>query len=223
MIKHLKNILYFTLFIGYTFTAQAQKVIKEGVAIYSVEYDLPADQQMMADMLPKEFKVSFKGNYSMFKMDMGMFSTSVITNNATNETLTLTDIPMQGKKYAVKMNKSEAEKMQSGEQYYDINKTPETKKIAGYNCTKYLLKDNIEGTDVELWATNDISIPASSLTSNIKGIKGVPVLFTNTANGLKSKLTLKSISEQSVPEINFNIPSGYELMDFKDLMGQMGQ
>ncbi|HET8828052.1 MAG TPA: DUF4412 domain-containing protein [Pelobium sp.] len=225
MIKHLKIILLIALCLGYTFVAQAQKIVKEGVAIYSVEYDLPAEQQAMAGMLPKEFKVAFKGNYSMFKMDMGMFATSVILNNLTNETLTLTDVPMQNKKFAVKMSKAEAEKMQGvqpGQEDYKVTKTTETKKIAGYNCTKYLLKDETEDTDIELWATDEIQIPANALTSAIKGIKGVPIAFSTNTGGLKSKLTLKSISEEPVAEINFNIPAGYELMDFKDLMGQMG-
>lgn len=226
MIKQLKITLLLAFCMGYTIVAQAQKIVKEGVAIYSVEYDLPAEQQAMAGMLPKEFKVAFKGNYSMFKMDMGMFATSVILNNLTNETLTLTDIPMQNKKFVVKMSKAEAEKMQGvqpGQEDYKVTQTTETKKIAGYNCTKYLLKDQTEDTDIELWATDEIQIPASALTSTIKGIKGVPIAFSTNAAGMKSKLTLKSISEEPVADINFNIPAGYELMDVEDLMSQMGR
>lgn len=225
MIKYLKTTLLAAICIGCTFIAQAQKVIKEGIATYTVEYDLPADQQSMAAMLPKEFKVAFKGNYSQFKMDMGMFATSVILDNSTNETLTLTDVPMQSKKIAVRMNQSEAEKMremQSGEEDYEVTETTETKKIAGYNCKKYTLKDKSEGSETELWATTEIQIPASALTSAIKKIKGVPIAFSNKANGMKTKLTLKSISEEPVSDINLTIPAGYEIMDFKDLMSKMG-
>ncbi|HEX7367816.1 MAG TPA: DUF4412 domain-containing protein [Pelobium sp.] len=225
MKKHLKTTLLFAVCIAFTIMAKAQKVIKEGVVTYTVEYDLPPNQQSMAAMLPKEFKVNFKGNYSQFKMDMGMFSTLIILDNNTNETLTLTDVPMQNKKIAVKMNQSEAEQMremQSGEQDYDVTETTETKKIAGYNCKKYILKDKAEGSETELWATTEIQIPASALTSSIKKINGVPVAFSNKANGMHTKLTLKSISEESVPDINLTIPAGYETMDFKDLMSKMG-
>jgi hypothetical protein len=162
MIKHLKTTLIVAICMGYTLMAQAQKVIKEGTVTYSVEYNLPPDQQSMAAMLPKEFKVAFKGDYSKFKMDMGMYATSVIFNNASNETLSLTDVPMQNKK------------------------------IAGYNCTKYILKDKTSGTESEVWATTDIQIPTNSLTSAIKGVKGVPVEFNQDARGIKSKMTLKS-------------------------------
>ncbi len=226
MIKYLKITFITAICLGYTLIAQAQKAITEGVAIYTVEYDLPPEQQGIAGMLPKEFKVSFKGDYSLFKMDMGMFTTSVITNNLTNETLALTDMPMQNKKIAMKMSKSEVERMkgiESGEQDFEVKQTTETKMITGYNCTKYVLKDKIENTTNEMWATTEIQIPASALTSVVKGVKGVPVVFNNETNGMKTKLTLKSISQESVTDINFNIPAGYEIVDFNSAMGQIGR
>ena len=225
MIKLLKTTLIVAICMGCTFMAQAQKVIKEGTVTYAVEYNLPADQQSMAEMLPKEFKVAFKGDYSKFKMDMGMYATSVIFNNASNETLSLTDVPMQNKKIAVKMNKEQSEKMrefQAGEQDFDVTPTTESKKIAGYNCTKYVLKDKTSGTESEVWATTDIQIPTNSLTSAIKGVKGVPVEFNQDARGIKSKMTLKNISEDTVSDIDFQVPTGYEVMDFDALMSQMG-
>ncbi len=225
MTKSLKTIFLLAICTAFTLIANAQKTIKEGTAIYTVEYDLPPDQQSMAGMLPKEFKVSFKGEYSQFKMDMGMFATKVILNNITNETLSLMDIPTQNKKIAVKMNAEEAKKMQgqSGEQDFEVTPTTKTKKIAGYNCTKYLMKDKDSDTDSEIWATTEINIPANSLSSKIKGVKGVPVAFSSNAGGMNTILTLKSITEESVSNISFTIPAGYELMDFDALMGQMGR
>ncbi len=57
----------------------------------------------MASMLPSEFKVAFKADLSKFRMDMGMYATEVIFNSTTKETLSLTEVPMQNKKIAVKM------------------------------------------------------------------------------------------------------------------------
>ena len=166
MLKNIKIGLIAFICLGSTFVAQAQKVIKEGTATYAVEYDLPAAQQSMAAMLPKEFKVQFKGDYSKF--------------------------------------------------------TTEKKLISGYNCTKYLLKDKISGNEMEVWATMDIVIPTNTLTASIKNVKGVPVEFSSNARGMKSKMTLKSVSEQPVPDIKLDIPTGYETMTFEDLMSQMG-
>ncbi|MBK0383022.1 DUF4412 domain-containing protein [Pedobacter sp. SD-b] len=225
MFKNIKTGLIAFICLGSTIAAHAQKVIKEGTATYAVEYDLPAAQQSMASMLPSEFKVQFKGDYSKFKMDMGMYATEVVFNNATKESLSLTDVPMQNKKIAVKMTKEQTDKMQelqSGEKDIEVTPTTETKKIGGYNCTKYILKDKISGEDAEVWATTDISIPANSLTANIKNVKGVPVEFSSNARGIKSKMTLKSISEEPVEDIKMEIPTGYETMTFEDVMKQMG-
>lgn len=225
MLKNIKIGLIAFICLGSTFAAHAQKVIKEGTATYAVEYDLPASQQSMAAMLPKEFKVQFKGDNSKFKMDMGMYATEVIYNSATKESLSLTDVPMQNKKIAVKMTKEQTEKMQemqTGEKDVEVTATKETKKIAGYNCTKYILKDKTSGDSADVWATTDITIPANSLTSGIKNVKGVPVEFSSNARGMKSKMMLKSITEEPVADIKMDIPTGYETMTFEDVMSQMG-
>ena len=167
----------------------------------------------------------FKGDLSKFKMDMGMYSTQVIYNNATKESLSLTEVPMQSKKIAVKMTKEQSEKMQemqSGEQDYEITATTETKKIAGYNSTKYLLKEKSSGAISEVWTTTEIEIPTNTLTSTIKGVKGVPLEFSTNARGMKSKMTFKGIKEEAVTDINMNIPNGFETMKFEDLLTQMG-
>jgi len=226
MKKLLKLTLLIITLIGFNFVASAQKTIKEGTAIYTVEYDLPADQQSIAGMLPTEFKVSFKGEYSTFTMDMGIFTTTVISNNTTNEKLSLTEVPMQNKKIAVKMSPEQFKKMQGlavNEEDLKVTQTSETKKIAGYNCTKYLMKDKESNTDAEIWATTEINMPTNSLNATIKGIKGVPIAFNTNASGIKSKLTLKSVVEEPVADISFVAPTDYELMDFNDLMSQMGK
>ncbi|MFC5284717.1 hypothetical protein [Pedobacter alpinus] len=226
MNKLFKTTLIAIACIGYTFIAQAQKIIKEGTVTYAVEYDLPPDQQSMAAMLPAEFVVTFKGDLSKFNMDMGMYSTSVIYNNATKESLSLTEVPMQNKKIAVKMSKEQSDKMQQmqagGEKDFDITATTESKKIGGYNCIKYALTEKSSGDKSEVWATTEIEIPSNSLTSTVKGIKGVPLEFSNDARGMKSKMTFKSIKEDAVVDINMTVPDGFETMKFEDLLSQMG-
>ena len=223
--KNLKFSLIAFICLGSSFIANAQKTIKEGTITYSVVYDLPPDQQSMVAMLPTEYKVNFKGDLSVFKMDMGMFATQVVYNDLSKESLSLTDVPMQNKKIAVKMTKEQGEKMQelqAGEKDLEIKATAETKQIAGYNCTKYTIKDKISGEQSELWATGDLKIPANTLTSTFKDIKGVPVEFSTNARGLKSKITLKEVKEEIVTEINMTVPSDYETMTFDDLLKQMG-
>jgi GLPGLI family protein len=225
MLKNLKLGLIAFICMGLSFAANAQKAIKEGTITYAVEYNLPPDQQSMAAMLPTEYKVEFKGNLSRFKMDMGMFATSVIYNDASKEMMSLTEVPMQNKKIAVKMNKDQTKKMQdfqSGEKDFEIKTTTDTKQIAGYNCKKYIFKDKISGDSMDVWATNDVNIPENTFSAALKGLNGFPVQFENNARGMKSKLTLKSIKEEPITAIDMTIPSGFETMTFEDIMAQMG-
>jgi len=225
MIKTVKIGLLAFICLGSSFVANAQKTFKEGTITYTVEYDLPPDQQAMVAMLPTEYKVNFKGDMSIFKMDMGMFATQQVYNQSTKEILSLTDVPMQSKKVAVKMNSEEGQKMQDlqyGEKDYDVKETTETKQIAGYNCKKYIMNDKIANEQNEVWITTDIKLPTNILTANYLKIIGVPVQFSTNARGLKSKMTLKDVKEETVSDINFNVPTGYETLTFEELLKQMG-
>lgn len=224
MLKAIK-ISVVALLCSTTFVANAQKKITQGTVTYGLEYTLPADKQAMAAMLPCEYKMSFKDDLSQFKMDMGMFSTLIIYNNATKESLSLTEVPIQSKKIAVKMNKVQTEKMaemQGGNKDFEVTATTETKKIGNFNCIKYLCKDKESGTQTEVWATQDIHIPANTITTIFKGVAGVPIQFSTDARGMKAKITVKTIVEESVGEINMLVPKEFEIMLFDDLLKQMG-
>lgn len=225
MLKNLKLGLIAFICIGSSFVAQAQKTIKSGTITYAVEFQLPPDQQAMAAMLPSEYKVVFNGDVSKFKLDMGMFSTEVIYNAGSNESLSLTDVPMQNKKIAVKMTSDQTkqmQEMQSGEKDFEVKTTSETKKIGAHNCSKYILTDKISGDKTDVWTTNEIVLPLNSLTAAVKDVKGFPVAFESTANGMKIKMTLKQIKEEEIPVITFDIPSGYEVMTFDTMLQMMG-
>lgn len=224
MIKTIK-IAIIALLCTTVLVANAQKKITQGTITYALVYNLPADKQAMAAMLPQEYKMSFKDELSQFKMDMGMFSTIITYNNKNKETLSLTEVPIQSKKIAVKMNKEQTEKMaemQGGNKDLEITSTIEKKLIGNYNCTKYVCKDKESGSVTEVWATQDVAIPTNTLTTMFKGINGVPIQFSTDARGIKAKITVKSIVEENVGDINMNIPKEYEVMSFDDLVKQMG-
>lgn len=224
MIKNFK-IGVVTLICAITTSAIAQKTINEGIITYGLEYNLPADKQAMASMLPKEYTMKFKGDLSQFKMDMGMFSTEIIFNNLTKETLSLTEVPIQDKKIAVKMNKAQTEKlaeMQGINKKFEVTPTSEKKIISSYNCTKYLCKDKETGRQVEVWATSDVKVPFNTLTTIFEGVKGVPMEFSTDSQGMKAKVTVKNIIDQKIEDIKMDIPAEYEIMSFDELLKQMG-
>jgi len=220
--KNLKLGLIAFLCLG-ALTGKAQKTINEGFISYSAEYNLAADQQMAAAMLPKLYKVYFKGDVSKFTMDLGMMTNKVIANNKTNTGLMLMEIPAANQKIAVKMTPEDKEKQKDKMPDYTLTKTAETKTIGGYKAVKYNAKDkNSDGT-VEIWTTTEISSPINNFTEGFKGIEGTPLEFTTDMNGVKAKLSFKEIKAETVTGLEMTIPAGFTEMTMDDLMSMSGK
>lgn len=222
MLKTLKLGLIAFICLG-SFVANAQKKVTEGYVSYNAEYDLPADQQMAAAMLPKEYKLYFKGDVSKFTMDLGMMTNVITSNNKTSEGLMLMDIPAASQKIAVKITPEDKEKQKDMMPDYEIVKTTETKTISGYSATKYTAKDKKSDSTVEIWATNDIDLPLNNFTEGFTGLKGTPLEFVSNMNGLKVKMSFKELKEEAVTGLTMTVPAGYTEMTMDELMSMSGK
>ena len=96
----------------------------------------------------------------------------------------------------------------------------EKQKIGNYNAEKYTYKDD-KGI-YELWATNDISLPAGISGSQFKDVKGTLVKYTTTQNGLKMTLTIKDVNTSKVGPFSLALPSGYEVKTMEEMMQMQG-
>ncbi len=222
MIKSIKITLIAFLCVG-SFAANAQKKITEGSVTYTAEYDLPPDKQMMASMLPSEYKTFFKDELTKFTLDMGMMTNVIMSNSKTSTGLMLMDIPAAGQKIAVKLTPEDKEKQKDKLPEYDIIATQETKTLAGYKATKYLAKDKKTGDDVEIWTSTEIEIPGNDLTQMFKTMKGTPLEFKTNMNGIKVKMTVKEIKPETIAAIDMKVPEGYKEMTMDELMAMSGQ
>lgn len=222
MLKTLKLVLIAFICLG-SFAANAQKKVTEGYVSYSAEYDLPPDQQMAAAMLPKEYKLYFKGDVSKFTMDLGMMTNVITSNNKTSEGLMLMDIPAASQKIAVKITPEDKEKQKAMMPDYEIVKTTETKTIGGYSATKYNAKDKKSDSTVEIWATNDLNLPLNNFTESFTGVQGTPLEFVSNMNGLKVKMSFKELKEEAVTGLNMTVPAGYTEMTMEELMSMSGK
>jgi len=117
----------------------------------------------------------------------------------------------------------------------DVEKTPtkETKKIAGYQCTKYIV--TAMGIKTEHWISKDVKgykeyravtekmekkfKKSPSMVkigmSGISGKEGFPVRTVTDMMGVKSTTTLKTIQKKSLNKNLFKIPEGYKLIEMK--------
>jgi len=210
------------ILISTAFIANAQKKVNEGVVTYKMEYALTPEQAPMEAQLPTESKVKFNGQMSKIELEQGPATITVLRDAATNNGLLLIDVPVAQMQFAVKQGKAEYEKAQAtAPKFSDFKATGEKQVIATYNAEKYTYKDDKGGT-YELWATNDIELPAGFSGEEFKGVKGTLVKFTRFQNGVKSTLTVKDVKEEKAGPFTLDVPSGYELKTMEEIMAMQG-
>jgi hypothetical protein len=116
-------------------------------------------------------------------------------------------------------------------QNVQIRATNETKKIAGYKCTKYIV--TMMGADSEYWVSKDVDgymeykAAAQKLEKELKKSSGMgpmgmpviaseegfPVKIVTDVMGMKSTTTLKTMQKKSLSKSLFEIPKGYQRVE----------
>lgn len=194
------------------FAAQAQKIIAEGVANYTVN----ASGQV------QEAKIYFKGDSSSYQFQAGPADIKLISDEKAGFMVVLVDVPVASIKKAAVYTPADIEQMKDKEPSFTVTPTAEKQVISGYNCTKSLAKDSKSGTTVEVWATDDIGAPNNSLTKYFVGLKGFPVKFSTLVRGQKADVLLKSIAAETVKPGTFAIPKDFDRISVEDLMAMSG-
>jgi hypothetical protein len=223
MLKSIKTSVLAAILISTAVVAHAQKKVNEGTLTYAMTYELTPDQQSMASQLPAETKFKFNGNVSKIEMDQGGATIVIITDGVQKNGLVLVSIPMMQKQYAAKSSKEDTEAMMGKTPVFtDFKATGEKQKVGNYNAEKYTYKDD-KGTAQELWATTDIELPIGVIGEEFKAVKGTPIKFTRSQNGVKANVTIKALVEDKVGPISLEVPAGYESISLADLKSMGGQ
>ncbi|WP_316822690.1 DUF4412 domain-containing protein [Pedobacter gandavensis] len=222
MLKSIKTGVLAAILVSSAIFANAQKKITEGTVTFGVEYALTPEQEAMAAMLPTESKIKFNGNISRMEMQQGPATITVLANNADLNSLVLIDVPVAQIQYAVKGTKADYEKEKANDpKFSDFKATGEKKMILNYNAEKYTYKDDKGGT-YELWATNEIELPAGLVGRDFKDVKGTPIKFTTFNKGVKSTATLKSVVEEKTGPFSLDVPKGYEVKTMEEILQMQG-
>ncbi|AOM79005.1 DUF4412 domain-containing protein [Pedobacter steynii] len=222
MLKSIKTGVLAAVLVSTAIFAHAQKKISEGSVTFGVSYSLTPEQEPMASMLPTETKVKFNGNMSRFELQQGPATITVISDNVSFNSLVLIDVPVAQMQIAVKGTKEDYEKEKANDpKFSDFKATGEKQKILTYNAEKYTYKDDKGGT-YELWATNDIELPAGLMGQEFKEVKGTPIKFTKFNRGVKSTSTIKALNEEAAGPFTLDVPKGYDLKTMEEVMQMQG-
>ncbi|MGV8880170.1 MAG: DUF4412 domain-containing protein [Sphingobacteriaceae bacterium] len=204
------------------FGTKAQKKITEGSAVYTVSYELPADKQQYAAIMPKEIKCYFRGDSSATLINQGSAKIKSILNFKAKFQSLMIDVPQVDKKIVVVLTPADQKKLSDKEPDFSGAPTTDTETIAGYKCTKVNVKDSKSGTSYEMWVTKDLDFTANAMTKLLSKIGGVPVKFVTYNNGVKINAQLKEVKEEVVPPGFFTVTKDYEPISMDLLMQAFG-
>jgi GLPGLI family protein len=210
------NLLFIAL--SFTLFSFSKKALFNGVIEYKVEIDSDeldaASKAMLGNLSSKMFISGYK---TRIEMDMGMVVNTTITDSKNKEGVILIDV--MGQKYAMEMSKEDIEKADKESGTPAIEYTNDSKQIAGYNCKKALVTMNGLDEVLEVYYTEDLSVPENQ---QFKGLKGFPLEYQINQAGMKMKFTATTVTEKKVEDNLFTIPSGYEKVSKEQLNNLFG-
>lgn len=199
----------------------------EGVITYKINVDGTANPQMAQMMQGYSIKTYIKGEKSRTESNMGMMKSVTITDrNKPKDPAIL--IEMMGSKYQLKLDAADIKKANAN--MPDIKYVSGTKTIAGYACkeAQITVTDDKTGTKTtsDVYYTDQLPYSTDSYENHFKGLKGFPLGYSLSQNGMNFSFEAQSVEKQSIPDSLFMIPAGYKLVTKdemqKDIMQKMG-
>lgn len=207
---------FFTLMLGQNVWAQAL----QGVVTYGVEYkvNLPdrPDLDMYQSMMPDAILLSLKEANSLMQVKGGMTDNLIgdILYKAKEKAIySLTPAT----KTAVKTPISDL--YTAGDRSFKAVKTTETAPFLGYKCTKYIIKDEQEGTETWVWSAPITNASASlmvyfleSMTQyKIANVQGLPLKIEFKGKEFDLTIVSQKIEKKALPTSLFVIPKDYKI------------
>lgn len=183
----------------------SQLAISQTVAEGKVSYNVTAsggDAETASMMKGATMTDYFKNGNVRVDLVFSMGTTTTLIKSGETTAVVLMDMMGQKNKMTVPLNASS-----TGKETYTVTETTETKVIAGYTCTKAIVKSS-KGMSFTCWYTTSIkSIP--SKYEMLNQIKGFPLEYEVNDNGMTLKMSATSVSVSPISDSVFAIPEGY--------------
>ncbi|MBI2270212.1 MAG: hypothetical protein HYU69_07625 [Bacteroidetes bacterium] len=191
------------------------KVVSEGV----IEFEASAvdPNNPMADLAPNKMVVKFKDHKSIAEMSAGMgLLTMSFVSDYNNKTVTQL-VKLLNKKYASVSNADDVQREISNSKLR-IQKTNETKLIAGYRCKKATIsyEDNSR-PPFDVYYTEEIELEKPNWGNEYNEIDGVLMEYQLKRYNLELRFTARRVAKSAVEDSDFETPGDYKLISQKEL------
>lgn len=191
------------------------KVVSEGI----IEFEASAvdPNNPMADLAPNKMLVKFKDHKSVAEMSAGMgLLTMSFVSDYNNKTVTQL-VKLLNKKYASVANADDVQK-EIANSKLRIQKTNETKMIAGYRCKKATIsyEDNSR-PPFDVYYTDEIELEKPNWGNEYNEIDGVLMEYQLKRYNLELRFTARRVTKTNVEDSDFDTPRDYKVISQKEL------
>jgi len=194
----------------------------EGVVSYGVKAGAGLPPEVTNMLQTMDMKTYVKGTFTRTDESMAGSANTVISDSKTPDDRIML-INMFGHKYAVKptdsMKKAEANNVPKIE-YIDSSNA--TKQIAGYSCKKAKVTMNLPrqgSVTTDVYYTTDL--PYADPQGTFKGLKGMPMEFSVSMEGLNITFSVKSVEKKTLSDSLFTVPADYKQVTLDELQKQL--
>jgi GLPGLI family protein len=192
----------------------AQKIISEGTLVYTISTQTDNKTGQPDPLSGATNTVYLKGNLSKTEMasPLGKETTIYDSKNGTGVILK----EYSGQKLMITLTKENWASHNKKFEGIAFTPTAETKKIAGYNCTKATAKLK-DGSAMMVYYSSETNVNDKNYNQLFKDLPGLPVEYEFESGKLKFKYTLASLDPGAVTVSKFDIPkSGYRVMSYDE-------
>ncbi len=214
--------LTLTMLVAITMSVFAQDAF-EGKITYAITYEnVPAEMAQYKAMLPSESVQYVQKNKMRQEQGSAASSTITITDTKKNESIMMMD--MMGKKIRINISGDDFEEAQEDYALSNMEKTEETKEIAGYTCKLAYVSvgEGAEQIDLDVWYTDELKVEAQT---QFEELGGFPMAYSMDVPGagFTMVLTVSGVEEQKVDKSMFEASKEYELFTIEELKQLTGQ
>jgi hypothetical protein len=210
-----------SLIAGIIITATSFAQITEGKVTYSVDFKTsdPAVEAQLSMLKGSTSATYFSPDFTRTEMNMGMFVQNQTIIDVKNKQTLMMMSGMMGKKASLMPFKENKEE----EFEVTVEKTSETKKIAGYKCTKFIVTTE-EGAALNIWTTEELVASKDGMKMMNNKISGFPLQFEVDAQQMMLVFTAtdveKNLKKYNKKDLfNMEIPADYEKIAPEDWKG----
>lgn len=211
----MRSILYSVLILTFAVVScnntGSKKNISEGIIEYKIEYPkMDENDIMLASMMPKTMKMRFKENNTVneLKTGAGVFQTKFINQNKNKQLIHL--VKLVNNKYGLILDSTEIyESYAKQVDGMKVEKTKETKEIAGYKCYRAKITFDNPENNFDVYYTNDIKIENPNWCTPFHEIEGVLMEYQLENYNILMRLTAENVYPEAIDLSEFEMPDDY--------------